>query len=183
MRIIAGKLRGKVLKSPKDQKVRPTLDRVKEAVFSMISPNIRNANVLDLFSGSGALGLEALSRGAKMVTFVDIDKESIRLTTENIKLCRAEDDTRVLSMSAKEAIAQSINKGVKYDIIFMDPPYDGEIAKKVLQESDFNIIMNESSIVVMETDIKEKTDEEIGGLIKVKDKTYGQTRISIYERK
>lgn len=183
MRIIAGKLRGKVLKSPKDEKVRPTLDRVKEAIFSMITPNIRNAQVLDLFAGSGALGLETLSRGAEFVTFVDMDKESIKLVKDNINLCNAQENSRVLYMGAKEAFGQASNKGWKFDIIFMDPPYEGEIAKKVLQECDFNIIMNERSIIIVETDVKELTEDEIGGLVKIKEKVYGQTRISIYKGK
>ncbi|MGL5439938.1 MAG: 16S rRNA (guanine(966)-N(2))-methyltransferase RsmD [Filifactoraceae bacterium] len=183
MRIIAGKLRGKVLKSPKDEKVRPTLDRVKEAVFSMIMPYLRDAEILDLFAGSGALGLESLSRGARFTTFVDVNKDSIMLVKDNVKVCNMEERSRVLLLEAKDALREAVSKNWKFDIIFMDPPYEGGIAKKVLQEFDFNIIMNEKGIVIVETDIKELTDSEIGNLMKTREKTYGQTRISIYERK
>lgn len=179
MRIIAGKSRGKKLKSPIGDKIRPTLDRVKENIFNIIGPKIRGSIVLDLFSGSGALGLEALSRGAGGVYFVDIDTS---LTNENIALTNLVENSFVIKNSAEEAIKSFYKKAIKFDYIFMDPPYLKGIVEKTLQQLEkYNIIQDEG-IVIVEMDKSEEIPDILFGFAKIKEKIYSNTRISILKR-
>ena len=115
MRVISGKARGKKLKTPENDNIRPTLDRVKENIFNVIGFSVRNAVVLDLFSGTGAIGIEALSRGAKQVYFVDKDKKSYELTEFNVKSAKLEDNAIILNQDAENALIQFENKGIKVD--------------------------------------------------------------------
>lgn len=122
MRIITGKARGLKLTVPKNMDVRPTADRVKESLFNIIGTKIIGARVLDMFAGTGNLGLESWSRGAAAVTFVDESRESLRLVQSNIVKCRAEADVQVLKGSAVNIIEHLHHQGLKFDFAFCDPP-------------------------------------------------------------
>ena len=122
MRVISGKVRGLKLNTPKNEDVRPTTDRVKESLFNIVSPYIMESDVLDLFAGTGSLGIECLSRGANKCVFVDVSKESISIVKSNIKKARVENESTVLNLDFKDAINKLKIQNNKFDVIFMDPP-------------------------------------------------------------
>lgn len=140
MRIITGRARGLQLTVPKNMDVRPTADRVKESLFNIIGSRIMEARVLDLFAGTGNLGLESWSRGAKAITFIDESKESLRLVNSNIAKCRAEKDCTVLKGNAVQVAQRLYEQGQRYDFVFCDPPYNKgwiEAIIKVLETCPF----------------------------------------------
>ena len=178
MRIIAGELKGRRLVAPSDNRVRPTTDKVKEAIFSMIARYIPDSIVVDLFAGTGNLGLEAISRGAERVYFVDKDKASIAMVRENVKHCKAEEKSVILWSDFKSAF-KKINE--KADVIFLDPPYDAgymEDCFSIIAESK---ILANDGIIVAEHSSKEMLAEKLSGMTLSKSKRYGRISVSIYE--
>lgn len=152
MRIIAGKLKAKKINGPKTEKTRPTLDRVKEALFSIIVPYIKEANVLDLFSGTGNLGIESISRGAK---FAWLNDREISTIISNIKLTKIEDCVKITKKDYTKCLIQIQNEKVCFDIIFLDPPYDSDFAintLKYISSTKVGEILKEDGIIVYETD-------------------------------
>ena len=180
MRVISGKARGKKLKTPENDNIRPTLDRVKENIFNVIGFSVRNSVVLDLFSGTGAIGIEAISRGAKQVYFVDKDKNSYELTKFNVKSAKLEENAIILNQDAENALIQFENKEIKFDIIFLDPPYNKGIVQKILQQLEKYNIMQSEGVVIVETDKDEETPEKFGKFFKQKEKFYSSTKITFY---
>ena len=179
MRVISGTARGKKLKSPEGQDVRPTLDRIKEDMFNIIGPAIRGKKVLDLFAGSGALGIEALSRGAEVCYFVDNDKKSLSLTRQNLDSTQLASKARLLETDAENAIKKLSSEGLKFDYIFIDPPYNLRIAETTLQKLQKYNIIQENVYIIVESDKEEIMAERIDKLVKIKEKTYASTRIAI----
>lgn len=157
MRIISGKYKGARLFSPVDDRVRPTTDRIKESVFNIITSRMRlsEATVLDLFAGSGALGLEACSRGAGKVVFVDHDKDSIKLVKDNIAKIRLPDAQYEIYFT-EYATALKKLAGRNFDLIFLDPPYASDAAEKALALIEKYNLLSDGGIVVVEHD-KDKT--------------------------
>lgn len=178
MRIITGIYRGRRLLSPKDLSIRPTSDRVKEAIFSMISDNIPQAVVLDLFAGTGSLGLEALSRGAKHCYFVDNDRESVKLIKANIAHCRAENESTVLVGDYKYALSR-IKEPIQ--LAFLDPPYESSVLGEALLKLGKESYMAPGGLVVTEHSHKVIMPEIIGSLEKMKEKYYGHIHVTIYK--
>jgi len=131
MRIIAGKYRGRRLAVPVGRRIRPTGDRMKESMFSALGQACRGTRVLDLFAGSGALGLEALSRGASEVTFVEKDHASIAALKENIRALGVENECMVVQAEVFSFL-QGLEKGIFFDLIFADPPFTGDSAQEIL---------------------------------------------------
>src|ERR687885_2162250 len=128
MRVIAGIYRGRVLRSPPSMQVRPTSDRLRETLFNVIAPRIENARFLDLCAGSGAVGIEALSRGASYVTFVDRSRRMCKLIEANVELCRIpEEQWEIYCSEVNEFLRQS--KNTRWDIVFFDPPYKDDYLK------------------------------------------------------
>ncbi len=150
MRIITGKARGLHLNVPKNYDVRPTADRVKESLFNIIGSKIVDAAVLDLFAGSGNLGLESWSRGARLVQFVDNNRVSLRLTESNIQKCRAEAECKVLKHDAEAAVDLLYKQGQRFDLVFVDPPYNKGWVQKILVKLEKNPILAESGWLVAE---------------------------------
>lgn len=170
MRIIAGKHRGRVLKSFAGEAIRPTPDRVKESLFQILEPRLRGARVLDLFAGSGALGLEALSRGAREAVFNDLD---LTLVKRNLALVK---ESAVLTERDFAVCLKSV-KG-KFDLIFLDPPYksdDYERALKLIAEEDR---LEEDGLVVVESE-REIVAE---GYETADERFYGRTRVALLRR-
>ena len=130
MRVISGTARGKKLNTLSGLNTRPTLDRVKEPLFSIIQNNIVESNVLDLFAGSGAIGLEALSRGAREAVFIENNKEAIKCIEENIQFTKMAERSKLIKADVIQGI-HSLSSGESFDIIFMDPPYGKEYEKEV----------------------------------------------------
>lgn len=181
LRVISGKARGLKLDSPKNQDVRPTTDRVKESLFNIINPYIRESNILDLFAGTGSLGIECLSRGAKNCVFVDKSKDSINIIKSNVKKARVENESTILNIDFKDAVKRLSSQNQKFDVIFMDPPYYENMFIKCLKSIDELNLLHEDGIIVVEHDTKDLLDESIGNLVKSRDKKYGNTTLTFYK--
>ena len=173
MRVISGKARGKKLIAPTTELTRPTLDRVKEAMFNKIQFQIQDAVVLDLFAGTGALGIEALSRGAKEVVFCDKEIEAIKIIKKNIEITHNEEKSIVLKDDYNLVLEKLANK--KFDIVFLDPPYKTNLAAMALQKIIMSNMLTENGIIILETDDIKKTEEieEIENIQIIDKRKYG----------
>lgn len=181
MRVIAGSARGRRLHRPAGSRVRPTADRVKEAIFSALVSRFGSFDglvVLDLFAGSGGLGIEALSRGAAKAVFVDCHPESIALTKNNLHLTGLTDSAKLVMMDARKALKRFFAEGSIFDIIFVDPPYiDIELTQSVLQLLGELALLSAGGVIVFEADSRfELNLPDICHLISRK--IYGDTTVS-----
>lgn len=178
MRIIAGEVKGRKLKSIKGTSTRPTLDRIKESLFNIITPYLMANNGLDLFAGFGGLGIEALSRGVVYFTFVEKDYRNCKIIKENIKITKYSDRTSVI----QDDVFNFLNR-VKdsYDLIIMDPPYKRGYAVDVLKIILKKDLLNKYGIVVVEHE-KELELNNIPGLSLIKYKIYGDTALSVLKK-
>lgn len=179
MRVITGKARGVTLKTPEGMLTRPTTDRVKEALFSIIQFEIPGAVVLDLFGGSGQLGIEALSRGAKRAVFVDQRREACELIKENLRRTRLTQDAQVICSDYLQYLKKCREM---YNIILLDPPYAEiflENALKCITEID---ILQSGGIIVTERPVGKELPYEFPGYIRSKDYKYGKTLITLYRK-
>ena len=179
MRVITGKAKGVSLKTPQGMLTRPTSDRVKEALFSIINFELPGAQVLDLFGGTGQLGIEALSRGARSAVFVDMREDACNLIRENLKRTKLESTARVVRSDYLEYLKRCREK---FDIIFLDPPYAEvflENALKCLTEID---ILQSGGIIVAERPLGKELPWEFEGYSRSKDYKYGNTLLTIYRK-
>lgn len=176
MRIISGTVRGKHLSSLESYETRPTTDRVKEAVFSIIQFQIEGRKFLDLYAGSGAMGIEALSRGAKEAVFVDTNKKAIQIIKDNLENTGLTKNAKVLNLDAD--IFLSCEAG-QFDLAYLDPPYYSGELQRVL--SKLISCMNKGGIVLCEHAKEEQTPQEVDGFMKTKTYTYGKIAVSKYE--
>lgn len=181
MRIISGTGRGKRLKAPEGLNTRPTSDKVKESVFNIIQSYIMDSNVLDLFSGSGSLGIEALSRGASHCMFIEKNRDSYKIIKENIKSSGFEDRSELYLNDAYVALDLMGKKGKKYDVVFLDPPYSKEMVPLAIQKLYENDIVDKDGIIISEHDDKEVIPEKVSGFINTRTKKYGRTIICIWK--
>ncbi|MEG0250188.1 MAG: 16S rRNA (guanine(966)-N(2))-methyltransferase RsmD [Peptostreptococcus sp.] len=179
MRVISGSARGLKLNAPINDDIRPTTDRVKESMFNVISMHMYDSIVLDLFSGSGALGIESLSRGAKEAYFCDKSSESIKILKSNIDKTKFSDSSFIIKDDYKSAIKKLSSQKKKFDIIFVDPPYYKGLFEDILSMIDQHNILSEDGIIVVEHDSKIKM-ENVGNLSNYKEKKYGITTLSFY---
>lgn len=181
MRIIAGKCKGRKLNSPVSGAIRPTLDRMKETLFNLIQNQIGQAECLDLFSGTGTLGIEALSRGAQHCIFVDSAKAAITLTQKNIAVCRLETQAKVLHLDALKALTHIATNHHRFHLIFLDPPYFFPQLGQILFEIDrLNLLHNDGLIIVEHDRTHNFNDVQVDFSLK-KQKRYKKVAISIYE--
>lgn len=178
MRVITGTARGRRLITLEgDEVVRPTTDRIKEALFSIIQFEIEGASVLDLFAGSGQLGIEALSRGAKKATFIDKSRDAFEVVKQNLKITGLFTQAVVLN---SDSLAFLLNTKEKYDIIFIDPPYNKGLVEKALP--DAANVCNDNGIIICETDRPEKLPETAGDFVKYKEYNYSKTKLTTYRK-
>ncbi len=154
MRVIAGSRRHLILKTVPGMAVRPTQDRTKETLFNIINPYLADCRFLDLFSGSGAIGIEALSRGARDVVMVEQSADSLACIKENLKTTKLVEEARILSMDVFRAIPLLEAEGKAFDIIFMDPPYDKELEKGVLERLTGSCLVNKDTLIVVEASLQ-----------------------------
>lgn len=159
MRVISGTAKGKKLISLEGLKTRPTLDRVKEAVFNIIQFDIKDANVLDLFSGSGALAIESLSRGANNAILCDFSSEAIKIIEKNLEFARVKDRAKVINKDYLELLNILKDECKKFDIIFLDPPYKSDYIIKSIKKIIKNNLLSEEGIIIAETDDENKINE------------------------
>jgi 16S rRNA (guanine(966)-N(2))-methyltransferase RsmD len=181
MRVIAGDYKGRRLISPEGRDVRPTIDRVKEAIFSIVNDYVEDAVVLDLFSGSGNLGIEALSRGASFCYFVDLAKKSVELTHKNIEIVGAEGKSKVLLSDYRRAAAALAGHGKKIDLVLIDAPYNLCEYDEVLSvfREEGSGLLAEGAVIVLERDRHHGGYPLPEGLELLKSRKYGQTEIDI----
>ena len=181
MRIIAGKRKGLLIKTIDGDSTRPTRDMVREALFSILTGRIVDCKFLDLFAGSGAIGIEALSRGASESYFADINPQCIRVIKENIAKAKFEDDSHVYNLDYKQVLKKL--RGNKFDIIFIDPPYNKGMGVDAINLiSDYDLL-SDDGIVILETDTNEEVLEEIGDLKVYNNKRYGRNILNLFKRK
>ena len=179
MRVITGKARGVTLKTPEGMQTRPTTDRVKEALFSIIQFEIPGAAVLDLFGGTGQLGIEALSRGAKRAVFVDTADSACRLIRENLKRTKLEQDAQVVKSDYLSYLSRCRET---FQIILLDPPYAEvflENALKLITEID---ILQSGGIIVAERPVGKELPWDFDGFTRSKDYKYGSTLLTLYRK-
>lgn len=148
MRVVAGKYRGKALKSPSDDKIRPTTTRIKETLFNVLQGYVKDSVALDLFAGSGALGIECISRGAKEVTFVDKSRDAINLIKQNLNGIR--EDYRIFNTDFLAFLHSCVTQGKKFDLIFIDPPYASGLAEIAVDFIIQNDLLDDDGIIVFE---------------------------------
>ena len=163
MRVITGIAGGRKLKSPEGEAVRPTTDQVKQAIFNILQFDLEGRRILDLFGGTGQLGIEALSRGAREAVFTDSSRTSVQLIRENLKRCGLEG--KVLQTDALAYLA----RGEKFDVIFIDPPYDGGLYQAVLERINAVDNLNEGGIIVCERAREKELPATVGDLILSRD--------------
>ena len=179
MRVITGKARGVQLKTPEGMLTRPTADRVKEALFSIINFDLPGAAVLDLFGGTGQLGIEALSRGANSAVFVDQQEDACKIIRENLRRTKLESQGKVVRSDYLDYLRRSREK---FDIILLDPPYAEvflENALKCITEID---ILKSDGIIVAERPLEKELSFEFEGFTRSKDYKYGKTLLTIYRK-
>ena len=179
MRVITGKARGIQLKTPDGMLTRSTGDKVKEACFSIINFDIPGARVLDLFGGTGQLGIEALSRGAKSAVFVDAREDACRLIRENLKRTKLETEGRVVRSDYMDYLKRCRDQ---FDIIFLDPPYAEVFLENALNKITEIDILQSDGIIVTERPLGKERPWEFEGYTRSKDYKYGKTLLTIYRK-
>lgn len=180
MRIIAGKYKSRVLVGFDGEDVRPTSDRAREALFNILYPKIIGASVLDLFCGSGAVGIESLSRGAKRVVFNDISKTSLGILRKNLSALKIKEDGEEVQIFGQDyATCLSMVKG-PFDVIFLDPPYRLDVLEKALALIVKNRLLSSDGVVVYECD--KEYSIEIDGLIKTDSRKYGKAYFTFFKK-
>ena len=178
MRVITGSKRGRKLNSPMGLSTRPTSEMTKEAVFSIIQFEIEGAVFADIFAGSGQMGIEALSRGARNAYFVENASDAIDVIRENIKALGFEDCSQIMRQDA-ESFLKSVS--ATFDIVFLDPPYNSQTLNTVLPLIASK--MSDGGIILCETEKNEETPPEAGAFSKVKEYKYGKAKVTAYRRR
>jgi len=181
MRVISGKARGQSLKAPEGLNTRPTADRVKESIFNIIQSRLYDSVVIDLFAGSGNLGIESLSRNASKVYFIDNNKSSIQSIRENLKKTNLAESSIVIQMDVVSAIEKLNSQGVKANIIFLDPPYSKGLVEPTLDGILSFELLQHDGIVVVEHKRNDEIPNNIHNLQKYRTNNYGDVAVSFYE--
>ena len=181
MRVISGVCKGRPLKAVQGMTTRPTTDKVKESLFNIIGPYFDGGMVLDLFSGSGSLGLEALSRGMEKGIFVEKDPKALQVIKANIQACNMEEESEVLRSDALRSIKALGGRGLSFDLILMDPPYKiANTIPAILNEIEENHLLSEDGLIICEHGEELKLPEQIGSFMKYRHEKYGITAISFF---
>ena len=179
LRIIGGEWRGRKLRFPDAPNLRPTPDRVRETVFNWLTPMIHGARCLDLFAGSGALGLEALSRGAAFTTFIDSHKKATQALHEHLDLLNANDKAVVLQM---DSVSFLKNEATPYDLVFLDPPYHLDFMQKVVPLLDTNNWLSDKAMLYLEIEKRQSLPELPENWQLLKEKTAGEVNYFLFQR-
>lgn len=179
LRVISGKLKGRKLFAVRGLSLRPTSDRVKESVFNILKDCCAGEKVLDLFAGTGALGIEALSRGAKKAVFVEDSVRSREALLKNLSACRLEDQAEVIAQKARDGIRYLEKRGESFGIVFLDPPYGKGWVRLTLAALGKSSLLGPGALVVAEHSPNEEI-ESLPSLRRVDQRRYGGTRISFF---
>lgn len=180
MRIIAGIAKGRKLVVPKGRGVRPTADRVREALFSILGERVEEARVLDLYAGSGSLGIEALSRGAGLAVFIDDDRASIQAIEENLGRADLREKAEVSRVKVGIALGWLRERGDVFDLIFLDPPYKISVTELREVFKSFQDSLDAQGVAILEHSSRRSIPDVFGGLQRFLFKRYGDTALSFY---
>ena len=184
MRVIAGTLKGRKLDAPTWEGLRPTSDKLRETLFNILAPRIAGASLLDLYAGTGAIGIEALSRGARSVTFVESDRRAQALIAENLAHCGVEGSYAIIRGTVARAVEQldaaAFGPYELFDIVWLDPPYD-EAADAVMAAAA--VLLAPGGLLVLEHARRRQAPETAGRLARVRQVTSGDSALSFYEQK
>lgn len=180
MRVVSGSCKGRMLKAVSGKQTRPTTDKVKETMFNIIGPYFDGGIALDLYAGSGALGIEGLSRGMERVLFIDRDSKAIATVKENIKRCGLEKNAEVFCNEAMRALRAIVKRKMTFDYIFIDPPYKGQKIEQILQFIEKESLLKDNGLIVCEHDAGVRLPGEIGRLRCDKHAVYGLNAITLY---
>jgi 16S rRNA (guanine(966)-N(2))-methyltransferase RsmD len=182
MRVISGSARGIRLQAPVGIHTRPTSDRAREALFSILQCRYKlcDANVLDICAGTGALGIEALSRGAKSATFVEIDMNALKVIKNNLGASKFIDRVEVLSIDASKALHALAKRACCFNLIFFDPPYSSDLYKTIPEEISKLSLLCHDGLLVIESSAKNVLPEKIANLLKVDSRTYADSSLNFY---
>ena len=181
MRVISGKARGLKLKTIDGDTTRPTKDMVKEALFSMLIGHVEGCVFLDLFAGSGAIGIEALSRGAKEAYFCDLNKKCIEVIKDNISKARFDDFAKIYNLDYLQMLDKVRN--VSFDVIYVDPPYNKGMGIDAIEKISSYELLKTNGIIVLETDEIEEIPDTIGDFERYKSRNYGRNFLNFYSKK
>lgn len=181
MRVISGKYRGRRLKSLSGDNTRPTTDKVKESMFNMIGPYFEGGVVLDLFSGSGALAIEAISRGMDQAFCVEKNYSALKIIKENVALTNESSKFTLLKEDAKKAIARFAKEGLTFDLVFLDPPYAKQEIEATIEKLQELGLLAVNAMIVCETDSQVDLKDEIKQAHMIRQQTYGICKVSIYQ--
>lgn len=177
MRIIAGSLKGRKLFTPKDRAIRPTSDRVRESLFSILGARVIDAQFLDLFSGVGACGIEALSRGAAHATFVDDSREALRLARQNLEKCGVSIQAMVMQAHLPQGLPRAMPP---FTIIFADPPYDYDRHENLFEVIADRSLLLPGGLLVVETSQSRELPAQLSGFTRTDRRVYGDTALSFF---
>ncbi|ADU30872.1 16S rRNA (guanine(966)-N(2))-methyltransferase RsmD [Evansella cellulosilytica] len=180
MRVISGKFKGLHMKAVPGQSTRPTTDKVKESIFNMVGPYFDGGSMLDLYGGSGAIAIEALSRGIEKAVIIDRDRKAIETIYMNIKSCKIEDEVEVYRTEASRALNALRKKGSTFDLIFLDPPYLKQRLEEELLFIAEHRLLDKLGKIVVEHAATVELNESYSDLTKIREERYGDTIISIY---
>lgn len=178
MRVIAGEAKGRKLKAPRGNKIRPTSDRVKEALFNIIAPRVAGSMFLDLYAGTGNVGIEALSRGCSRAVFVENDPVAIRFIKYNLKQTCLFDRAKVICADVQKAFDIMSGSHRMFDIIFLDPPYFLKVIKKDIERA--GRLLNGGGILVLESNKNAVNESNVGNLKLTREEHYGDTKLAFY---
>jgi 16S rRNA (guanine(966)-N(2))-methyltransferase RsmD len=180
VRIIAGAYKGRRLATPRGDVTRPTADQVRIALMDTLMPWLPGARLLDLFAGAGGVGLEALSRGAAHATFVERDARAVAALRENVARLGLGERTRVLRGDAERELGALAAEGARYDIVFLDPPYEASLVEPVLRRLGTGVLTTPDAIVIAQHPTKRAPAAEIGVLLQVRTRRFGETTLTFY---
>lgn len=187
MRVITGSAKGRPLKAIKGREIRPTSDRVKESLFSVLGARVAGASFLDLFAGSGGVGIEALSRGAASCLFVELITAHMRVLEENLTATGLRERAQILRRDARAAALDLGRRGLAFDLIFVDPPYGQNLVEAALEAIVSQRLLRPGGWVVCERDRRDPVPEAVpgaadaGGLLRFREITFGDTVLSFYQ--
>lgn len=182
MRVIAGVAKGRQLRVPKRKGARPTSEYLREALFDILGSSVHGVHFLDLYAGSGAVGIEALSRGAAEVVFLEQDSACVQVLKTNVKMTGLQ-KWRLVAGDVLRTLPRLLRHGVHFDIIFLDPPYGTDLAMRTLEVLASGDLLRLSGVVIVEHFAKDPLPQRIGMLWRVREKAHGQTVLSFYQWK
>lgn len=183
MRVIAGTCKGRRLTAVPGQNTRPTTDKVKESMFNIIGPYFDGGNVLDLFAGTGALGIEALSRGAASAVFIDKNDRAFSIVRRNVEDCRFTEQSLFLRLDAKKALSVLAEKDMRFDYVFLDPPYRLHIVPELITHMLDLQLLSPDAVIVAETEADEEGEIFADQLELFRNNRYGDTMVRFFRKR